>query len=459
MNGKILSNNKDKAYFIGVGGISMSALAKYLLSLGYEVSGSDKAKSSLTKELEALGVKVQYNHDAENLSQADFVVYSSAISDNNPELAFALEKNIPVIKRSELLGEIVNYYKKSVAISGCHGKTTATAMLAEILITANKSPTVFLGGEREYGNFLKGEGDIAVAEACEYKKSFLDIKPKIAVVLNIDNDHLDSYSGTSDLVNSFKSFVGDRLAVINADEKYINEISNCTTVTFGINNVATYYATEIKPTEKGVSFVANAYAKRYGKINLAVDGVHNVYNALSAFATADLLGAPFNAIKKGLESFNGVKRRNEYLGEADGLKYYADYAHHPTEIKATLKAFSQRGNDFITVFQPHTYSRTRILMQDFIDCFKDLNNTIVYKSYPAREKFDIKGSAKTLANKINGQVSICAYAHTKKELKEQIELLNGKNKRIIFLGAGDIYDIAKDILKEKRKVQKKKRKI
>ncbi len=434
----------------------MSGLAKLLLKRGYEVSGSDRQKSSVTNELERMGVTVYYSHQASNVNGADVVVYSSAISGDNPELEQAVKEQKLTVKRSELLGEVLSDYKRSVAISGCHGKTTSTAMLAEIMRFAGQSPTVFLGGEYgDYGNFLMGQSDLAIAEACEYKKSFLDIKSKISVVLNIDNDHLDSYDGMKDLVGSFKSFVGDGLAVINTDDKYINDVSNCTTVTFGIDNVATYYAQDIKESANGVSFTACAYAKPYGRINLAVNGRHNVYNALSAFATADLLGASFVAIKKGLQAFKGVKRRNEYLGRIKGMDCYADYAHHPSEIKATLSAFSLSGSDFITVFQPHTYSRTRILMQDFIQVFKNLDNLIIYKSYPAREKFDIKGSAKSLKNKIDGLVPICEYAHTVKELKSIISKLADKNKRILFLGAGDIYQKAIALLDKEQIVQKK----
>ncbi len=438
----------------------MSGLAKLCLNRGYQVRGSDRTRSNLTKRLEELGVNVFYSHSVSNLQGVDAVIYSSAISEDNDELACAKEMGLVIIKRSELLGELLKEYKRSVAIAGCHGKTTTTAMLGEIMACASQSPTVFLGGEYDkYDNLLIGNGDLAIAEACEYKRSFLDIYAKIAVVLNIDNDHLDCYSDMNDLVKSFKSFVGDRLAVLNADEPYINEISNCTSITFGINNVANYYAKDIKQTEKGISFTACAYAKPYGKINLAVSGVYNLYNALAAFATADLLGAPFASIKKGLERFNGVKRRNEYLGEKSGLKYYADYAHHPSEIKAVLNWFKTYGDDFITVFQPHTYSRTRLLKDDFIQAFKDLERVIIYKTYPAREKFDKKGSAKTLAKEIEKQVQHCFYAHDVSELTSQIKMLEMNNRRVLFLGAGDIYDIAKAILREKQKVQKLSEKI
>ncbi len=459
MNNKILYSRNLKVFFIGIGGVSMRGLAKYLISRGYIVSGSDKVKTCATKELEKLGVNVFYSHCASNIANADAVVYSCAISKDNPEFCQAKKLGLPLIKRSVLLGEILNEYKRSVAISGCHGKTTTTAMLSLIMIKARQAPTVFLGGEYpSYGNLLLGNSDLAIAEACEYKKSFLDVNAKISVVLNLDNDHLDSFDGMKDVVSSFKSFIGSKLAVINADEKYINELSNCTTVTFGIDNVATYYAKDIQESVNGISFTACAYAKSYGRINLKLNGRHNVYNALASFAVSDLLGASFEAVKSGLEEFAGVGRRNEYLGEALGVKYYADYAHHPSEIRATLDAFNVLSDDYITVFQPHTYSRTKLLMGDFISAFKGLDNLIIYKTFPARERFDKKGSALTLKKNLDERVNTCLYAQSKKELKECIELICNKNerkKRIIFLGAGDIYQIAKQILKECRNVQKK----
>jgi len=405
-------SNYKAFFFVGIGGVSMSGLANFLIDKGYKISGSDHSRSNLTEKLENRGAKIYYKHSSKNLNGVDVVVYSSAINETNPELKRARELGLKIIKRSELLSAIMKEYKKSVAISGCHGKTTTTAMLSEIFISAGLDPTVFLGGEYSYfGNYRKGDSEYAVVEACEFRKSFLDLSPKISVVLNIDNDHMDSYNGMSDLVDSFKCFVGDNLSVINADDKYAEYISNCTTVTFGIKSPANYYAKDIRRGKNGYSFTACAYAKAYGRINLKVLGKHNIYNALCAFAVSDLMGINFKDIKRGLENFYGVKRRNEYLGEKFGLKWFADYAHHPTELKASIEAFSSAGKDFVTVFQPHTYSRTERLMHDFIEALKPVKNLIVYKTYPAREKFNYKGSAKTLYDNLTSADMInCAYA-------------------------------------------------
>ncbi len=444
MKEKFLNDKINNVHFVGVGGVSMSGLAKHLHKCGYEVSGSDRTSSKNLKDLVEFGVKVSCGHSHTNVENNDLTVYSSAIGNDNPELKKSKERGIECIKRSLLLGRILNNYSKSVAISGSHGKTTATAMIARILIKAGNDPTVFLGGEdRLFGNYKHGNSEYAIAEACEYKKSFLDLKPKIAVVLNIDNDHLDSYADMNDLVNSFELFVGNNLAVINADDQYADRISNCTTITFGIQKVATYYATKIKKTDKGYSFSANAYSKNCGRINLAIKGEHNIYNALCAFAVADVLGVPFNIIKSALEEFRGVKRRNEFLGEAYGKSWYADYAHHPREIFATLKAFTEEDGELITVFQPHTYSRTRLLLQDFIKSFNLCEKLIIFKTYPAREKYDKKGSAKTLAEEVAKKgVCKCLYAHTTTQLFNLIKE-EKSCKRILVLGAGDLYDIVK----------------
>ena len=443
----ILSSKYHSVHFIGAGGVSMSALMKHLLKLGKTVTGSDVCHNSYTDELIELGAKITFKHSPLNLRRADAVVYSSAVNDSNPELVAARRKKIPIVKRSELLGEIAERYLKSVAVSGSHGKTTATAMISAIATADNKTPTVFLGGEStEYGNYLAGDDDLIVLEACEYKKNFLDITPDISVVLNIDNDHMDAYKDMRDMVCAFKSFVGNSLAVINADDVNARNIFNASTVTFGINTPATYTAKNIKLSGAGYSFTACAHGRAVGKINLSVAGRYNVYNALAAFAVTDVMRIPFRSVKSGLENFKGVKRRNEYIGEKDGLKIYADYAHHPKELKCTLETFRESGEDFITVFQPHTYSRTLNLMDSFVSVLKDAKPLIIYKTYSAREKFDESGSAKALCDniiKVSGEN--CVYADTEEELIKALNVYKDKYKKAVFFGAGDIYFIAERI--------------
>ena len=443
--------NYNKFHFIGACGVSMSGLIKHLLLNEKAVTGSDNRAENGATELNGLGAKIYCKHSSKNAKNADVVIYSSAIKSDNPELNYAIKHKIPTVKRSELLGEILREFKTSVAVSGCHGKTTATAMIANVLINAKKDPTVFLGGEDySFGNYRNGGKDVAVAEACEYKKNFLDVKPNISVVLNIDNDHMDAYKDMTEMLNAFTEFTKNTIAVINADDALASKIFNSTTVTFGIEKKATYMAKKLRYNNAGYTFTAYAFGRAVGTIKLKVAGRHNVYNALSAIAVCDVMNIPFFIIKRALENFKGVKRRNEYIGEFFGLNCYADYAHHPKEIEATLTAFSESGEDYVTVFQPHTYSRTKLLMDDFIKVLKDKKPLIVLKTYSAREEFDENGSAKTLFDKIcevSGEN--CNYVQDQIELKESLEKLAIGKKRAIFLGAGDVYDIAKNIIVQK----------
>lgn len=449
-------NKVKNIHFIGVGGVSMSGLARHFLSLGKVVSGSDNSLGDNIDSLKALGVKVFLGHDAKNVIGADVVVVSSAISSDNVELLSAMEKGILTVKRSHLLGKVISCYDKSIAVSGSHGKTTVTAMIGHVLLQGGKDPFILVGGcDACFGNYRKGSGEYVVAEACEYKRNFLDIFPKIAVVLNVDNDHGESYSGMVDMVNCFKQFAKNSISVINADDKYAKDICNSTTITFGINNLADYYAKNVKKEGAGYSFIAYAHNFKYGKIKLSIPGEHNVYNALATFAVGDLCGVSFSKIKRAIESFCSVQRRNEYLGKFLGLDCYADYAHHPSEIGAMIKTFSEDGCDFIAVFQPHTYSRTKLLVNEFVNALSRCENLIIYKTYGAREDFDQLGSAKALCNQIKkASKKEPFYVGSSNQLERVIGELADRNKRVVFLGAGDIYDIAKQIV-SKKTMQKK----
>ena len=445
MNFQYFFANYKNIHFIGVGGVSMSGLAAFCLTKGFNVSGSDKVFSVGVKRLRALGATISVGHRAENAKGAELIVYSSAVSDKNPELKYAIKHGIPVLRRSELLGQILSLYPRSVCVSGSHGKTTATAMLAEVFIAAGLNPTVFLGGDRKtFGNFRSG-GDIAIAEACEYRRNFLDVSPRVAVVLNIDNDHVDTFADMDDETAAFKEFVKDGLAVVNADDYYARKVFNSTTITFGIKNLAVYSAKYL--TKSGCrAFTAYAYGKKLGRIRLKIAGEHNVYNALAVIAVSNEFKVPFAVIKRAIENFDGVKRRNEFIGEYRGVPCYADYAHHPTEIAALLKDKSEKT---LAVFQPHTYSRTAKLLGDFVSSLNGADGLIVYKTYPAREKFSADGDAKRLyieTGKIFKGYSAYAggYAALAKELKTHAE----KFRKIVFIGAGDIYETAKKFISE-----------
>ncbi len=437
--------NYNKIHFIGVGGISVSALAKFCIFCGKKVSGSDNSCSNEIKSLQNLGLTFYLGHRKENLKAVDLVVYTSAVKENNPELVEARKMQIPILKRSELLGQISSLYSKSIAVCGSHGKTTATAMLSDVFILAGKSPTVFLGGNHScFSNFRMGEGDTVILEACEYKKNFLDVYHTLSLVLNIDNDHADSYRDIDEQTDAFNKFLGSTLGVINADDVYARKLFNNSTVTFGIKNPATFTAKRIKYNGEGYSFTFYAYGKKMGRVALKIAGKHNVYNALGCLSVANLFGIDFKTSKSALENYKGVKRRNEVLGKIDGVTAVADYAHHPQELRSSLLVNEDEKSNALVVFQPHTYSRTQSLMDDFINALSPQNNLIIYKTYPAREGFLVEGDGKTLWENIKRKNPLALYSDSAESLYQQIKqvILREKIDKILFLGAGDIYDIA-----------------
>lgn len=439
--------SQQKIHFIGIGGVSMSALAKHLKLHGYHVTGSDIC-TDLKDELTSLGIEFFTYHHQKNVKNSTAVIYSSAISEDNVELESARKSGALVIKRSVLLGMIAKQYRYSIAISGSHGKTTATSMLAHIFKCANMQPTIFLGGvDKTFNNYSLGQKEYIIMEACEYKKNLLDLRVDTAIILNVDNDHLDSYSNMLDMITTFEAFSKNSLTIINADDENCRSIFNNKTITFGINRIADFMAKRIVKNGVGYSFTCYAYGQRLGRINLKIMGKHNVYNALSTIAAANYYKIPFEYQKQALENFLGVDRRNEYLGKIFNLDAFADYAHHPKELSATISAFNERGENYLTVFQPHTYSRTRFLMNDFISVLKEQNNLIILDTYSAREKFDEKGSAKTLYQNIvnSGKKDIC-FVKDEEELRLVIEEKQKGNQSILFLGAGDVYQKAKKII-------------
>ncbi len=439
----------NKIHFVGIGGISMNALALYCLKKKKTVSGSDAKLNHLTKALQNRGVKVYLGHHPSAVKDKDLVVYTSAVGQFNPEILTAKQLNIPIVKRSEFLGEILKNYKTGIAVSGCHGKTTTTAMLAAILIEAGVDPTVFLGGESsEYKNFRMGKRNYAVVEACEYKKNFLDLTHNVSVVLNIDSDHMDSYNGIDDLINTFGKFIGQSLSIINADDENARRLFNQTTISFAIENGANFRATNLRRKGQKYSFDFNAYTQREGRINLKVFGKFNVYNALAAATVAKSLGIEFLYIKRGLEKFDGIKRRNESLAVKDGVEYIADYAHHPKEIKETASSLHAYDSNCLMVFQPHTYSRTKNLLDEFIEALKNSNNLVIYKTYSARENFDFLGSAKFLYQKLKELGVNVTYADNVSELNLIIKGYEKNIRKVVFFGAGDIYEIAQNLVKD-----------
>lgn len=439
---------QEKIFFIGIGGVSMSALALYLKSMNLKVGGSDQTQNSETLKLKNSGVEVFIGHDKNNIKGYTTVVYTSAIDNLNPELTLAKQLGLKILKRSELLGLIVKQFKNSIAVCGSHGKTTTTSMLTCAFNDNALKPTAFIGGNSpSLNNLTKGNKDYVILEACEYKKNFLDIKPTVSVVLNIDDDHVDTFSSDLDRYHAFSKFTENTLCFYNKDDIKDYPLSAKKLISFGIKSDCEYLAVNLKKNQKGYSFTVRHNNQNLVRVNLNILGKHNVYNALACVAVSHYLKLNLKLVKFALENFSGVKRRNEYLGNLLGLKTFADYAHHPTEIKAYLDSQNKTLDKSIVIFQPHTYSRTKVLKEKFVKVLQKDFDLIIYKTYPAREKFDKDGSAKSLYSKIKdkGKQNVY-YISDKKSLLSTIKLLKNGKDRLYVLGAGDIYQIIKNFI-------------
>jgi len=448
--------NKEKAvFFIGIGGISMSALAHILKNDGYKVLGSDFKDSDTAKELVASGIPVKIGHRAENVDGAGLVVYTAAIKDDNPELVRARKLGIPAIERAVLLGAMMRNYRYPVAVSGTHGKTTATSMLSHVLCDSDLDPTILVGGVLPLigGNMRDGGKEYFVTEACEYCGSFLKFFPLYSIILNIEEDHLDYFKDINDIIDCFSEFVektpknGAVIANFDDPEVVVATKNNpAKTVSYGIQNKSCDYVAEnIVFSEKGCpEFDVFEKGEFLLHIKLGVPGLHNVSNSLAVIAVSKLLGVPKAGIEKGLASFSGTNRRFELKGEINGAKIYDDYAHHPTEIKATLAAAKSTGAARVRcVFQPHTYTRTYTLKDEFAKSFTDCDDLIITDIFAAREPDTGLIHARDLADVIDGAKYIKDFCDIEEYFKA-----TAKDGDIIFtMGAGDVYKIGESIIK------------
>ncbi len=437
-------NKNFKVFFVGIGGINMSALATYLLNKGFSVYGSDKNYSIACENLSKLGAKIFIGHDKSNIDGMDLIVSSSAISDDNEEIKFAKENKIPIITRAQLLSYISDKFPTKIGVSGAHGKTTVTSLLTHILYENNLKFTSFIGGfDSKFDNFCYEGEDILLSEVCEFKQNINYFNPDIAVTLNIDNDHLDSYDSFSHLTKTFFNFLerGDT-AVINIDDPILAKYSK-PYVSFGFNSQANYSAIKVN-YKKNLKFTVLENGKKLFSVNSKLCGKHNVYNILSAIAVARILGIDRNIIHNAITNFSGVSRRFELIGKLNNANCFSDYAHHPKEIEALLSTVTEqaKGNIFV-VFQPHTYSRTKLLFDDFIKVFSGLKNLIIYKTYSAREKTDMGYTAYYLSSKLPNSNYFDNF-------EEIIDYLNSKVTQkdiVLFIGAGDIDFFAREYLK------------
>lgn len=425
----------NTVHFIGIGGIGVSALVRFFIGKGIKATGSDRDGSMITDELEKLGVKVFVGHNASNISEdVSAVVYSPAIPDSNPEIQFAREHNIPTYSYPEALG-LISEGMRTVAVSGTHGKTTTTAMITEMLVGNKMDPTAIVGSllKGANSNFVSGKSDLFVVEACEYKRSFLCLSPEVLIITNIDNDHLDYYKDIDDIISAFH-----QIAVMVPAHGYI---------------IADMRDKNVGKALEGVDAKIIDYSKigDISTFNLSVSGEHNIKNAQAALAVAEILNIPYDNALSELRKFSGTWRRMEYKGElASGVKIYDDYAHHPTEIKATLQGFRSEFPDaeIRVVFQPHLYSRTKLLLDDFSESFFDASEVMVAPIYAAREKPDPEIAAQILADRISQNypnLKVHAFDNFK-EIEEHLKESLRAGDVIITMGAGDIYKVGDALL-------------
>lgn len=388
---------EKKVFFIGIGGSSMSGLAKLLKWKGCTVSGSDKTASHKTDALRENGIEVFIGHKPENVKDSQLVIYSAAVPEENPERMYAKEHQIPQIERCTLIGILMEHYKNAIAVSGTHGKTTTTAMLSQVYLSAGEDPTVHIGGEFDFlgGSTRLGSGDAFICEACEFHGSFLSFLPKQAVILNIDEDHLDYYKDIDDITNAFFKFASlvpeDGIVFGLGDDKRVWNLLQklpCRTCTFGLEPQNVIRAEDLTYDEDGcASFTVTYYGHPLTEIELTVAGEHCVKDALAVIAVANANELPMSCVSKALHSFHGVHRRYELTSVTDGVRVFTDYGHNPTETKTVLSvARKQARNRLWAVLQPHTYSRTKTLFNGFLECFNDADEVLVTDICAAREK-------------------------------------------------------------------------
>lgn len=455
---KINFNQPIHVHFIGIGGISMSGLAEILHEEHFTISGSDSKESALTQHLTAKGIQIFYGQTADNIIPGiDLVVYTAAISEDNPEFACAKAKGIPMLSRAELLGQIMDNYSRSIAVSGTHGKTTTTSMISQILLSASCDPTITVGGilEAINGNLRVGSSEYFISEACEYTNSFLHFYPKYSIILNVEAEHLDFFKDLEDVRHSFHSFAGntktDGVIIINGEidnyEALVDGIS-AKVITYGLQEGFDYYPANITFNEKAcASYTVMYKGQTLMDVQLNVPGMHNVSNSLAAIALSMELKLEKNAILSGLLTFGGANRRFQYKGTVNGVTVIDDYAHHPTEIRATLNSAANYPHKrLVLVFQPHTYSRTKAFLNEFAEVLSMADVVVLADIYAAREKNIYGISSEDLLHKLQKSGTECYYFPTFAEIESFLEKKCINDDLLITMGAGDIVNIGEAFL-------------
>lgn len=438
-----------RIHFIGIGGSGMCPLAEILHSEGYQLSGSDNNPGDTLERIKALGIPVFMGQRAENIGDAEMVVYTAALLPNNPELVAARTSGVPTFERAELFGAISRLYKRCIGVCGTHGKTTTTSMLTQMLLEAELDPSAVIGGKlpKIGANGRVGKSDLFVCEACEFKDTFLSLSPSVAVILNIDEDHLDYFKTLENLIHSFHRFadMATDAVIYNGDDantlKALEGVGEKTKITFGFSEENDWYAANLS-TVRGAFYAFDAVhgGKVLGRVTLAVPGKHNVLNALAALAAAVYAGADFDAARRGLEAFGGAGRRFENLGTYRGITFVDDYAHHPAELRVTLEAAMQMDFRRVwAVFQPFTYSRTYMLMDDFAEVLRIPDKCVLTEIMGSRERNIYGVRTEQLAAKIPGSV----WFDTFDEVADYVLANAGEGDLVLTLGCGDIYKAAK----------------
>nr|WP_294493483.1 UDP-N-acetylmuramate--L-alanine ligase [uncultured Anaerosporobacter sp.] len=459
---KINFNEPIHIHFIGIGGISMSGFAELLHTAGFTISGSDSKKSKITEHLEAKGITILYGQKASNITpDIDLVVYTAAIHQDNPEMQAVLQRNIPRMDRAEMVGQVMLNYRNAIAISGTHGKTTTTSMISQIFLEGDLDPTISVGGILKAidGNIRIGKSDNFITEACEYTNSFLKFNPRYSIILNIEEDHLDFFKDITDIRHSFHLFAKrlpeDGVLFINGEIENYEEITRdlpCKVVSYGIQSST---ETQYTYSATNVSFNADGYGEYdlmhngefMDHITLGVVGMHNVSNSLPSIGLALERRIPLDVIKRGLTAFHGTERRFEYKGEVAGITIIDDYAHHPTEIKATLEAAKRYPHKSTwCVFQPHTYTRTKAFLKDFAKALTLADKIVLTDIYAAREVNTGEISSKNLQAELQ-QLGKEVYYFSSFEEIENFLLQNCNNgDLLITMGAGDVVSIGESLL-------------
>ena len=442
-----------RAHLAGIGGVSMCALAEVLQGQGLIVQGSDMSESATVKHLREVGIDVAIGQSAENLHDCDLVIRTAAIHDSNPEIAGAIARGIPVYERAQAWGALMQAYQNALCISGTHGKTSTTSMATHIFMAAQKDPTVMIGGTLPLlgKGYRVGKGDTIILESCEYCNSFLNFFPTVAVILNVCADHLDFFKDLADIENSFRAFAeltpaGGHVVANRDDSGTVDALKDFSRKVFWFSvkdENADCYAANVSFFDGCGDFDVMVHGKLYAHITLHVPGKHNVANATAAAASAYLLGIPGEAVTEGLKTFGGAARRFEYKGTYHGAKVYDDYAHHPDELHALLQAAQSVPHQrLICAFQPHTYTRTAALFDDFVRELQTPDITILAEIYAAREKNDIGISSRDLAAKIPGSV----YCSSLEQVANTLADVAKPGDLILTVGAGDIYRAGEKLL-------------